>query len=447
MLKKLPMKILCSLFAIVLLLQACSVSKKIEQQAKAVLLKDTVISTGHIGISIYDAEAHQYLFNYNGNKLFTPASNTKLFTLYAGLKYLGDSLVAARYQATGNRLFIKPAADPTFLHPDYPVQPLLKLMQKASYISIDPPAATVNPYGSGWSWDDYDQGYHAERSSFPVYGNTLWLSPQDFALGGKKQDTAVGWAIALAKQKIYAMPNLFTDKIYTAKNPVYMREKNSNVFYTDSLVAEETIPFVTNNGQTTVQILGSLLQKQVNFGGSYQSGFTTLKSQPTDSMLKPMMHISDNFFAEQTLLMAANEKLGTMDEFAIIDTLLKTHLYDLPQKPTWVDGSGLSRYNLFSPQNFVHLLLQMRKEFGMPRLQNILPTGGKGTLANYYLQDSGFIFAKTGTLSGVVCLSGYMITPKNRLLVFSVLTNNFKGRATAVRRAVEKFLHQLRLQH
>jgi D-alanyl-D-alanine carboxypeptidase/D-alanyl-D-alanine-endopeptidase (penicillin-binding protein 4) len=164
-------------------------------------------------------------------------------------------------------------------------------------------------------------------------------------------------------------------------------------------------------------------------------------------MLKPMMHISDNFFAEQTLLMAAQEKLGQMNEYAIIDTLLKTHLANLPQKPTWADGSGLSRYNLFSPQDFVHLLLQMKKEFGMPRLQNILPTGGKGTLANYYLQDSGYIFAKTGTLSGVVCLSGYMITPKNRLLIFSVLTNNFKGRATAVRRAVEKFLHELRIKH
>jgi D-alanyl-D-alanine carboxypeptidase/D-alanyl-D-alanine-endopeptidase (penicillin-binding protein 4) len=441
------MKIALRLFVLMWLLQACSVSKKIEKQANQLLLQDSVVSTGHIGISIYDAEAQQYLFNHHAAKLFTPASNTKLFTLYAGLKYLGDSLVAARCQVAGNRLFIKPTADPTFLHPDFAEQPLLNLMKAADYISIDPPATNVKPYGSGWSWDDYDQGYHAERSSFPVYGNMLWLSQKDFALGGKVQDTIVGRLVPLPKQKLYILPGLFANKIYTANQPEYLRDKNSNIFYADSIAGEETIPFVTNNGQTALQILGHLLQKQVNFGGSYLNGYTTIKSQPTDSMLKPMMHISDNFFAEQTLLMAAQEKLGQMNEYAIIDTLLKTHLANLPQKPTWADGSGLSRYNLFSPQDFVHLLLQMKKEFGMPRLQNILPTGGKGTLANYYLQDSGYIFAKTGTLSGVVCLSGYMITPKNRLLVFSVLTNNFKGRATAVRRAVEKFLHELRIKH
>jgi len=111
------------------------------------------------------------------------------------------------------------------------------------------------------------------------------------------------------------------------------------------------------------------------------------------------MHRSDNFFAEQALLMASNEYLGVMSDNKIIDTLLKTHFKDLPQKPRWVDGSGLSRYNLFTPQDFVVILNKLKNEFGMERIQAIFPTGNEGTLTNYYKDLTGKLFAKTGTLS------------------------------------------------
>ena len=61
--------------------------------------------------------------------------------------------------------------------------------------------------------------------------------------------------------------------------------------------------------------------------------------------------------------------------------------------------------------------------------------------------DSSFIYAKTGTLGGVVALSGYMYTKKGKLLIFSTLVNNHQASATAVRRAVEKFIHQLRIKN
>ena len=157
-----------------------------------------------------------------------------------------------------------------------------------------------------------------------------------------------------------------------------------------------------------------------------------------------MMHNSDNFFAEQTLLMASNEHLGYMNDEAIIDTLLKTDLKDVPQQPRWVDGSGLSRYNLFTPQSFVYILNKMKNEFGLERLKVILPTGGQGTLKNYYTADSNFIYAKTGSMSNQVTLSGYLITKKNKLLIFSILINNEMGSAAIVRRAIERFIKGIR---
>ena len=157
-----------------------------------------------------------------------------------------------------------------------------------------------------------------------------------------------------------------------------------------------------------------------------------------------MMHRSDNFFAEQSLLMVSNELLGVMNDDKIIDTLLKTDFKDLPQKPRWVDGSGLSRYNLFTPQYFIAILDKMKNEFGMERIKIIFTTSGEGTLNNFYKSDSGSIYAKTGTLSGVVALSGFLYTKKNKLLLFSVLVNNHQASTAAVRRAVERFLQGVR---
>jgi D-alanyl-D-alanine carboxypeptidase/D-alanyl-D-alanine-endopeptidase (penicillin-binding protein 4) len=86
----------------------------------------------------------------------------------------------------------------------------------------------------------------------------------------------------------------------------------------------------------------------------------------------------------------------------------------------------------------------MKNEFGMERIKTILPTGGKGTISNYYKADSNFIFAKTGTLGGVVAFSGYLYTKKGKLFIFSTLINNHQASSTAVRRAVEKFLQGIR---
>jgi D-alanyl-D-alanine carboxypeptidase/D-alanyl-D-alanine-endopeptidase (penicillin-binding protein 4) len=152
------------------------------------------------------------------------------------------------------------------------------------------------------------------------------------------------------------------------------------------------------------------------------------------------MHRSDNFFAEQTLLMVSNQWFGYMDERAVIDSMLKTDLKGLPDKPRWVDGSGLSRYNLFTPADYIWLLQKVKTEFPMERIKDILPTGNDGTLTNYYKSLEGKVFAKTGTLAGVVALSGYMYARSGKLLLFSTLVNNHNGSAPAVRRAVEKYL-------
>lgn len=86
----------------------------------------------------------------------------------------------------------------------------------------------------------------------------------------------------------------------------------------------------------------------------------------------------------------------------------------------------------------------MKNEFGLDRLKNIMPSGGMGSLKNYYIKDSSNIFAKTGTLSNNSALSGFLITKKGKLLIFSVLANNYLAGSSPVSRAFEHFLVGIR---
>jgi D-alanyl-D-alanine carboxypeptidase/D-alanyl-D-alanine-endopeptidase (penicillin-binding protein 4) len=228
------------------------------------------------------------------------------------------------------------------------------------------------------------------------------------------------------------------------------------MYHSKTKFKSQIVPFKTFSNpdyplrnQIFIKLLEDTLHKTIGDWSYFDAppklkDYKIIHSQPTDSVLKLMMHRSDNFFAEQSLLMVSNALLGTMSDRKIIDTLLKTDFKLMPQKPRWVDGSGLSRSDLFSPQDFIFILNKMKDEFGMDRMKNILPTGGTGTISSYYRSDSGYIFVKTGTLNGVVALSGFLYTKKNKLLIFSVLVNNHRSSATSIRKAVEKFIQSIR---
>src|SRR3954462_9419319 len=69
---------------------SCSTQRSINKEADKILLHDATLSHAHMGISIFDPSGNKYLYNYQGDKYFVPASNTKIITCYAALKYLGD---------------------------------------------------------------------------------------------------------------------------------------------------------------------------------------------------------------------------------------------------------------------------------------------------------------------------------------------------------------------
>lgn len=393
------------------------------------------LANAHTGICVMDLSTGKYLYNYQGDKYFIPASNTKLLTCYTAMKYLGDSLDGIEVIETQNALQLLPTGDPTLLHPDFPHQPVYDFLRNAT----KPLQASVLPWketawGTGWSWSDYTDDYMAERSALPVYGNLLTVNGR----GNNKQIVPAAFGAMLIGDDQTGYINSLQRSLH-ANSFIYTATGKTDKLF--------TTPFITGDS-LNMQLLADTLHRAIQWlhalddsaAPRSQDKRYVIHSQPVDSLLRIMMHRSDNFYAEQTLLMCARKRLHDMRTAPVIQAMLEADYKDMPQRPRWVDGSGLSRYNLVTPQDFVWLLGQMKASFSWQRITAILQTGDAGTLTGYYKAYAGRIYAKTGTLSNNIALSGYLLTRKNKMLAFSVLVNNHQVATSVIRRGVEQFL-------
>src|SRR5580698_10524469 len=112
------------ILAAIMFLQSCS-SSNFFQTANQRLFQERDLQSAHVGISVYDVTANSFLYNFQGDKYFIPASNTKLFSLYAGMKYLGDSFIGIRYIESDTDILVMPTGDPTLLHRNFIKQPVV----------------------------------------------------------------------------------------------------------------------------------------------------------------------------------------------------------------------------------------------------------------------------------------------------------------------------------
>jgi D-alanyl-D-alanine carboxypeptidase/D-alanyl-D-alanine-endopeptidase (penicillin-binding protein 4) len=401
------------------------------------------------GMCIYDMDKQQYIIQYNHNKNFTPASTTKLFSFYAGLKVFGNEATAKvpalQYISRADSLIIFGTGNPTFLHPDFGDKAVMDFLQnRTEKLYFSDTNWKDNHFGYGWSWDDYNDYYSTEKSVFPIYGNYVSF-------------------MANSAQKIEVIPAFFkanlTEDHQLGDGLFVQRKIRQNEFaYTLQKVNQpqrQEVPFVTSS-ELVAKMLSDTLKKEVKWiAYPYsKSEVKTLHSFEADSLYRRMLQPSDNFLAEQILLMCSSQ-IGEnqMNTQVSIDFMLKNHLNDLTDAPRWVDGSGLSRMNLFSPRTQVELLLKIYKEIAMDkaseaRLFGMLAIGGKaGTLRNLFKNYPPFVFAKTGSLSNNACLSGYLMTKSGRRLCFALMNNHYLQSTTEIRAEMEKILTEFYLKY
>lgn len=411
---------------VLLLMSACSPSvvKHIRQSE--------VFNQNFTGFYLYDPVKQKILADINGNRYFTPASNTKIFTFYTGLKVLGDSVPALKYILREDSLIIWGTGDPSFLHPDLPAGPVYDFLvnsNKPVYLSFS--NFHDKPFGPGWAWDDYMYAYQPEKSSFPVYGNVVQIE--------KKKDTTGLWVTPRTFEK-------FLTLVYDSLlSPMVKRNESGNLLQyippDDTATFNRRVPFKYSPA-LAIELLEDTLHREITVVDKLpDKEAVTLYGIPADSVFKRMMQVSDNFLAEQVMLMCAGIFSDSLNTRIAINYSKDSLIADLPDDPVWVDGSGLSRYNLFTPRTIVALWEKIYEFVPEERLFSMLAAGGSvGTLKNWYISDTPYIYGKTGTLSNNHCLSGFLITKTGRMLIFSFMNNNYNNTSGNIKREMEKIL-------
>jgi len=407
--------------------------------------QNPVLSNIHSGFALYDPVRGEWLYQQDAQKYYTPASNTKLFTLYAFLTVCGDSLPALRYTDGPGLRYIQGTGNPLLLHPELPGDEavLTALLSTRAQLVYSTDNYEDERLGPGWSWADYGYGYQAEKSPMPVYGNLIRIAADT---------TRFGFDV----YPDYYRTAFRYDPALDKRNGITIRREEFSNRFTYNRAAEDTVQFerylpIYDVAAQVPVLLSDSLNRTVTRRPLPDSGmlaWQTVYSPTPDTMLRKFMQDSDNFLAEQLLLCVSAELFdGRLNSRAAIDSIKNNWLADLPDEPRWVDGSGLSRYNLFTPRTMVSLLGKMRNEFGEDYLFSILAAGGvSGTIENWYAgpDDTPYVFAKTGTLSNKHALSGYLRTDGGRTLIFSFMHNNYLGSSSAVKVEMEKVLSFIR---
>lgn len=411
-------------FLLFLIVVGCSPARRIRRE-----LQTKSIYTDHFtGVSVYDPAQRRALIQHNADKPFTPASNTKLFSFYAGLLSLRDSLPMLRYAVRNDSLIFWGTGNPLLLHPDLPDTTALAFLRNRPERLFYSPANYEGPrFGAGWAWDDYNDDYSPELAPMPIYGNVVRFTKET------------------------AMPRRFMDStqsMTTATGDVHRAEfMNQFVRSMEGKATRQDVPFRWS-AALVAQLLADTLHRPVGvLNRPVAPNARLLRGSSTDSLYKRMLQVSDNQFAEQVLFMASAEQQSTqlkpsIELRRIADSLQYSTTAGSPVR--WVDGSGLSRYNLFTPNVLISLLGRIYAKVPQKRLFTLLPAAGQsGTLRSLAMNGKPYIFAKSGSMTGVYNLSGYVLTKRNKLLYFSIMHNNFIQPVSEIRRRTAELLQEI----
>lgn len=419
-------RVVCAISFLLLALSACSpVSKGRLTRAMQDGERRFQDQTGFV---LYDVSKARTVVDYHGDRYFTPASNTKIFTFYTALTVLGQRMPALRYRETPDSLIIWGTGDPSFLYnkvfSDTTAYHFLRTSRKPVYISFS--NFNTTHFGAGWAWDDYLYNFSPERSPLPVYGNLMMAKPE--------------------ANTLRITPRYFQPYLKTLPPAAEVRLERG-VFGNDIRYQPDQqprtkaleVPFHAD-ASTVVALLSDTLKRPVVLTNKPLRQASTLYGISTDSLYRVMMQDSDNFIAEQLLMACAGVLSDTLQPEVAIRYMLSHELSDLPDKPEWVDGSGLSRYNLFTPRTLVALWRKIAAKVPRERLFPLLVTGGKGTLKNLYKTSPPSIYGKTGSLSNNHCLSGFLLTKSGKTLIFSFMNSNFAQPTSEIRQHMQDIL-------
>ena len=223
------------------------------------------------------------------------------------------------------------------------------------------------------------------------------------------------------------------------------RELSQNQFYFNpkKLSKKDTLyhPFITSDS-LFIRLLGDHINRLVVQAEPLETlhNWNILFSNQEEMLYQALLQDSDNGVAESLLTMISQNNFEEMNIQRTIDTLKLEWSKWLPDPIEWVDGSGISRYNMITPRTLIAILKKIHSKVGLENIKKFFSkSSSSGTLKNYPLKE---VYAKTGTLRNNYNLSGYWISDKGNIYVFSIMVNHFTAPISEVSLGITNLLKQ-----
>lgn len=417
------------------------------------ILSDSRLTVGRAGVVVKSAANGEELYATDAGKLMTPASNTKLFTAAAaaetlGLDYRFDTTVLGAGRKVGSvltgDLVLRGTGDPTMLAADYDALAADVAAKGVKAVTgklvADDTWFDSVRLGQDWAWDDETAYYAAQISA-------LTASPdRDYDAGS----VVVSVAASGSEVKVSTTPETDYLKIVNkatvgdSTDVLIERQHATNTVVITGTVAEPYQEWVAVDDPT--RYVASLFRKSLakhgvrvlgpTITGAAPSGADELakhQSMPLSELLVPFMKLSNNIHAEILTKAMGRKVAGQGTWGAGLKVSTDFAKANGVQVLNMRDGSGLSRRDGFTASSITQLLLAVRGKPWFPAWYDSLPIAGNadrfvgGTLRSRMRNTpaANNVRAKTGSLTGVTALSGYVTSADGEPLVFSIMLNQY----------------------
>ncbi len=407
------------------------------------------INKGAVSVSVKDVETGKVIYKLNDKQPTMPASTLKLITLGASIDTLGDDYEFSTklYKTTNNDLYLKLGADPFLTSAG-----LNSLMEKAvkdkkitspKIIYIDDYIFDKTEWGEGWQWDDDLNPLMPKFSSYNIDKNLLSIIIAPTNLGSPAQ---------IYTTKFY--PVTFMNLVITGKeNDIELNRNNSiapnilNISGTINKQITEEIPINNPKRYFILRLEDAIKSAKMDYYGSFPQKKTPATNvylvaeikHPISQAVKAILMNSNNFVAETVFKLAGAKFVNNTGSLSHSQEMLDAYFKKIgidAKDIKIVDGSGVSKNNIITTDFMTDYLVKQSKN---EVLKNSMPTAGEGTLRNRMLYFKDNLRAKTGTLSDVSGIAGYITSRSGKTYAFDIMINDPKTKSND-KKSLEEYI-------
>ena len=442
-------KIFAIFISLFMLTTNFSLAKSVKRDFSSVI-NESGVEKNSISVSIKDLNTGKAVYELNEKLLMHPGSIQKILTLIPAIEVLGEDYEFSTeiYKRDNNTYLIKLGADPYLTSSD-----LAKLAGQMNFettkkVLIDDSILEKKDWGEGWQWDDDMNVLMPRFNSYNLDRNLIRLTIMP---------TTKGNLATIINPSKY--PLVFLNNVVTSdKNNVKVTRDNSISTNTLTLEGSVNKPVVisipTNNLKRyfDIKLMNALADKKIYL----KQNFIVDKKTPNDEELEKITHPisqaiddilknSNNLVAETTVKLAGGKKYedkGTdINGIKVFNSYCEQLGLD-NSRIRIVDGSGVSKNNLLT-SDFVTDFLVKNKD---NKILEKLPSPGEGTLTHRMLPIKDNLKAKTGTLSDISSIAGFLTTKNNNKYAFCIIINDPSATSSDMKSLEDYLIRELYLK-